>query len=268
MTTDTVLLLSALSASRARLAGTLASLTDEQVAGPSYDDDWSIGQVASHLGSQSVIFGMFLEAGRKGTPPPGIDAFHPVWDEWNAKSPVAQARDAVSADAAFAARLDELGEDERSAWRLDLFGAEQDLAGLLRMRLGEHAVHTWDVAVAVDPDATLAEDAVPLLLDSLPTTAQRAGKPSPEVGRVVVTTTGPERTLLLDTTGDAVALTADAGATDSGADSAEAGTTTLTLPAEAFVRLVYGRLDPDHTPASVSAEGVDLDALRRVFPGF
>jgi hypothetical protein len=33
------------------------------------------------------------------------------------------------------------------------------------------------------------------------------------------------------------------------------------------VRLVYGRLDPDHTPVSAQASGVDLDALRRAFPG-
>jgi hypothetical protein len=39
------------------------------------------------------------------------------------------------------------------------------------------------------------------------------------------------------------------------------------LPAEAFVRLVYGRLDPDHTPPLTSRQ-VDLDRLRRAFPGF
>ena len=40
----------------------------------------------------------------------------------------------------------------------------------------------------------------------------------------------------------------------------------LVLPAEAFVRLVYGRLDPGHTPP---VEGdADLDELRAVFPGF
>lgn len=41
----------------------------------------------------------------------------------------------------------------------------------------------------------------------------------------------------------------------------------LQLPAEALLRLFYGRLDPDHTPAD-SAEGIDLDRLRKVFPGF
>jgi hypothetical protein len=39
------------------------------------------------------------------------------------------------------------------------------------------------------------------------------------------------------------------------------------LPAEAFVRLVYGRLDPDHTPASVVTDGGLLSLLRAAFPG-
>jgi hypothetical protein len=38
------------------------------------------------------------------------------------------------------------------------------------------------------------------------------------------------------------------------------------LPAEAFCRLVYGRLDPDHTPP-FSGDAALLDALRSVFPG-
>lgn len=43
---------------------------------------------------------------------------------------------------------------------------------------------------------------------------------------------------------------------------------TLRLPAEALIRLVYGRLDAHHTPPAVAADGVDLDTLRGVFPGF
>jgi hypothetical protein len=42
----------------------------------------------------------------------------------------------------------------------------------------------------------------------------------------------------------------------------------LELPAEALVRLVYGRLDADHTPQNTKAHGIDLDALRQSFPGF
>jgi len=40
----------------------------------------------------------------------------------------------------------------------------------------------------------------------------------------------------------------------------------LVLPAEAFERLVYGRLDPAHTP-DVEGDASLLDELRRVFPG-
>src|SRR5437773_1716633 len=45
-------------------------------------------------------------------------------------------------------------------------------------------------------------------------------------------------------------------------------TGTLDLPAEALLRLVYGRLDPAHTPPVALAAGVvTLDDLRPVFPG-
>ena len=39
------------------------------------------------------------------------------------------------------------------------------------------------------------------------------------------------------------------------------------LPAEAFIRLLYGRMDEAHTPPAESA-GVELDELRPLFPGF
>ena len=38
------------------------------------------------------------------------------------------------------------------------------------------------------------------------------------------------------------------------------------MPAEAFIRLVYGRLDPAHTPA-VDGDAALLDQLRATFPG-
>ena len=36
---------------------------------------------------------------------------------------------------------------------------------------------------------------------------------------------------------------------------------------EAFVRLIYGRMDEAHTPP-VGSTGVELDELRQIFPGF
>jgi hypothetical protein len=51
------------------------------------------------------------------------------------------------------------------------------------------------------------------------------------------------------------------------ASSGEDGTARIRMPAEALLRLVYGRLDPDHTPQAISG-GVDLELLRQIFPGF
>ncbi len=41
----------------------------------------------------------------------------------------------------------------------------------------------------------------------------------------------------------------------------------LTLPAEAFLRLVYGRLDAAHAPAVERSGERGLDDLRTAFPG-
>jgi hypothetical protein len=88
-----------------RLAAVVGPLTaEEAAAGPSYDDDWSIAQVLSHLGSGAEIFGLILDAGRRGEDAPGMEQFQQVWDRWNAKSPEEQARDGVAADAAFLAQ--------------------------------------------------------------------------------------------------------------------------------------------------------------------
>jgi hypothetical protein len=57
-----------------------------------------------------------------------------------------------------------------------VFGMTLDAAGLVRLRLSKHAVHTWDVAVTIDPVAVLAPDAVPLLTPNLPRLAGWTGR--------------------------------------------------------------------------------------------
>lgn len=242
-----------------RLAAALGGLGDEQITAQSYDDGWSIAQVASHLGSGAQVFGLFLDAGLKGEPAPGVETMQPIWDAWNAKEPADQVRDAVEADAVFLERVDALTESERERWHLLLFGMEQDLVGLLRMRLSEHALHTWDIVVALDPSATVPADAVGIVMGNLALIAGYTGKPHDEQASVEVRTTDPERAFHLDLGPAGVHLSPSYDDTAAGAE--------LTLPAEAFVRLVYGRLDPDHTPGSVRTRGIELDVLRATFPG-
>jgi uncharacterized protein (TIGR03083 family) len=223
----------------------------------SYASEWSIAQVLSHLGSGAEIFGLFLDAGLTGQELPGRDVFVPVWNEWNAKDPQAQATDGLRADEVTVERFESLDPDQRATVRMHIFGRDTDLTGLARMRVGEHAIHTWDVAVALDPSATVTPDAVALLIDNLGQLAAMTGRPEEKPRRIKVSTSDPERHFVLET-GEAVTLTESDG---------EEGLPELRLPAEAFVRLVYGRLGQHHTPP-VEADGVDLDELRQLFPGF
>jgi uncharacterized protein (TIGR03083 family) len=234
-------------------------LTDDQLEQRSYCTDWSIAQVLSHLGSQAEISGLWLDAGLTGQDPPGRDAFPPIWDAWNARSPREQADDSLQANEAFVQRLELLDADQRERFHLEMFGMDLDTAGLARMRLSEHAIHSWDVAVALDPAARVAPEAVDLIVNALGPLAARSGKPDGTKLRLHVSASGPQRDFTLES-GETVTLTPSAAGED-------AGLPELRLPAEALVRLVYGRLDPGHTPP-VETRGVDLDELRRMFPGF
>lgn len=249
--------LSALRNSRARLVEVATPLTAEQVRQQSYDTDWSIAQVLSHIGTGAIFFKLILEAGLAGLPAPGVDVMQPIWDEWNAKSPDDQARDGLRVDGELVAAFEGLTEQQRDDWELDFFGTDRDFAGLVQMRLGEHSLHTWDVVVALDPKAQLLPDAVDVLIDSLEPLVARAGKPLDYQLVVGVETEEPPRNFVLTVDAD--------GATLGPLDARFEADSLLALPAEAFIRLVYGRLDPEHTPPG--AEDPILDVLRTVFTG-
>jgi uncharacterized protein (TIGR03083 family) len=254
--------ISALRASHDRLASLAGRLTPEQLRGPSYCTDWSIAQVLSHLGSGAEIALTLMLPGALGqAEPAGQDALEPIWDAWNAKSPDAQAADAISADEKYLEALEQLTDDDLAAISLPFFGMTLDSVGLIRLRLGEHVMHTWDVAVSGDPEATIAPGAVALLIDNVPGfLAPRLGRAPDRALRIHIQTTDPHRDYLL-IAADPVSMPDWPG--DGGGADAE-----VTMPAEALLRLAYGRLDPGHTPAGVEGDAADLERLRRVFPGF
>jgi uncharacterized protein (TIGR03083 family) len=247
----------ALRRSHDHLVSLTETLPPDLVTGPSYCREWTVAQVLSHLGSGAEIFSLFLAAGVAGTEPPGRDSFPVIWDAWNGRSPERQFLDSRAANAALVEQFEGLGEPELSELRIPLFGMELDPAGLARMRLSEHAIHTWDVAVVVDPAAIVLPAAARLLVDTVGQMAGRIGKPAAEPNLVQVITRDPDRRLLLSTA-DPVEISAGNGAQ---------ANATIEMPAESFIRLVYGRLDPEHTPPEVIAGHVDLDELRTSFPG-
>ena len=83
METDPAPWIDALRHSHDRLRTLAEPLTAGQLQQRSYAREWSIAHVFSHIGSQSEVFGLFLDAGLNGQDPPGRDAFPPIWDAWN-----------------------------------------------------------------------------------------------------------------------------------------------------------------------------------------
>jgi uncharacterized protein (TIGR03083 family) len=246
----------AVRASHDRLSGIVAGLDADGLRVQSQAKEWTIADVLSHLGSGAEISLLSLNAGVAGSEPPTSADFEPIWATWNARSPQDQAAQSLVANEILVSRVESLTAAERAAFSVVMFGAmPMDLAGVLGLRLSEHAIHTWDIAVAIDPDALVAQDAVELMIDGLSMIAGFTGKKSAAPAVIAVTTTNPDRSFTLDTAGVTVAP---------GDPGASAGAS-LVLSAEAFIRLVYGRLDD---PSELTAAGVTLPELQAVFPGF
>jgi uncharacterized protein (TIGR03083 family) len=256
--------LAELRSSHERLVGLVARLGPEQLLGPSYCDDWSVAQVLSHLGSGAEIFGLMAEAAARGEPPVGQERFAAIWDRWNAMPPDVQASEAIPADRRFVETLEGLGDD-LDRITIDVMGRDLGATEFLSLRLSEHTLHSWDIAVTVDPAAVLAPGAVNLVIDRVPALGGFLGRAAAGGGdhfTAHVRTIGPERNYTVSV-GDAVEIT-DVG------HAPENGGPVIELPSEAFIRLVYGRLDRRHLPPAVvgDPEAVELvDRLRAAFPG-
>jgi len=238
-----------------RLRKLVAELSDSDVEGRAYPSEWSIADVMSHLGSGAEISQRRLDDGLAGRAMP--DDFAPsVWAKWNAKTPQAKVADGVVADQALVGRFEALSDAEQARFRFAMGPMEFDFAGFVGLRLNEHVMHTWDIEVVGDRGASLPLDAAAIVIDNLGLIARFTAKPSGSDRTIAVATTAPLRRFAIALTPESVTLDSADGAT-----AAE-----LELPAEAFARLVYGRLDPFHTP-TFKGDGHVLDELRRVFPG-
>ncbi len=228
---------------------------DAQIESSAYPSEWSVADVLSHLGSGAVIFQRRLDDGLAGAETPD-DFAQSVWNTWNAKDPQAKAADGLRANRALVERIDSLTDQERERFRFSMGPMVLGLDGAVGLRLNEVALHLWDIEVVLDPGATVDPEAVECIVDNLEMIARFTGKATGAEHSVTVRTDDPRRDFRITVDADSVAL----------ASGSPVETPDLEIPAEAFIRLVYGRLDPGHTPDHRGA--ADLDDLRRVFPGF
>jgi uncharacterized protein (TIGR03083 family) len=231
-------------------------LPPDKVRAQAYPTEWTIADVFSHIGSGAVIARRMFEVTLAGTDP-DPEFNQSVWDEWNAKEPEAQVSEAAAADLAFLQILERTDEEQRAAFHVSFGPFDLDFDGYVGLRLGEHALHAWDVAVVLDPSATLLPSSTEIVIDTLGRLVGFTGKPTGTEHTLHISTSAPKRGFTLAIGTDSLDLT----------PSDLVAVPDLELPSEAFIRLVYGRLGPAHTSA-VSGSPTLLDELRTAFPGF
>ena len=247
-----------------RLAALVSNLGDEDLARPSGASEWDISQVLSHLGSGAEITRATVQAALDGRPNPGRDFNRTVWDRWNAMSRRERADGFRHVNTALTELYESLDADTRENLRIDMgfLPAPVDVATAARLRLSELTLHSWDVRVTFDENATLAPEASGPLMQGngdLLGWIAKADKLEGRHGVIQVRTTAPDEVFALRL-GEQISVDDELPEDFDG---------TLALPAEAWLRLVAGRLSPRHTPAEVEATGLaDLDLLRKVFPGY
>lgn len=246
------------------LAALVSPLSDKQLAGPTGAEEWDVSGVLSHLGSGAEISQNTLQVSLEGKPNPGLEFNKIVWARYDAASPRERLEWFLAANEALTQSFESLSEETRQSQKIDMgfLPFPVNVATAASYRLNELALHAWDVRVGFDPAATIAPQATEHLLVVAGSIAGDIGKTDAMDGTtavIAVTTTDPAQSFTL-TLNEKVAVSAGAPERADGA---------LTLPAEAWLRLLTGRLKPQYTPDGITATGAaGLDLLRRVFPSF
>ena len=261
MTTLASRTIAALRAEHDTLASTVPALSIAQLTGPSGAAEWTVADVLSHMGSGAEISlaGYRGSIGEAAPPEPSFN--QSVWDRWNAMDPADQAARSLEGNAELVETLAALTPEQHNAIKVKIGFLPEPLTltSYAGMRLNEVAHHGWDVRVATDPAATLADDSAQALAEhfagGLGFLFGFIGKAAPADSAVIAIGQTP------------FAIVLDEGARWSA--DASGVTATFTGGLESAVRLIAGRLTPPHTPAGVTVTGnISLDDLRRVFPGY
>lgn len=220
----------------------------------SYCTEWSVAQVYSHLGSGAEIGLAGLRSALTGAEP--VDKKR-IWQRWDSLSPDEMISGFVAADERYLDALDGLdtADIDQLNVQIDdaLISVPVDLTMVLR--LAEHALHSWDVHVAFEPQAEVDPRAAELVIDLYPpeivsmVATQRIAGRAGRAALLIEIDSAP-RTLLL-TFADTVVLEP----VEPGTEPACTGRLRVPTPG-AWARLLTGRLDDDHLPDGVTSTGV------------
>ena len=249
--------IAALRANHDTLVALVPGLNPQQLTGPSGASDWSVAQVLSHLGSGAEISRKPI-ATAAGEQVEAEDN-QSIWARWDGSSPTQQASGFVEHDTAYLDTVESLSAEQLDSLQIDMGFLPEPvpLVVALGMRLNEVANHAWDVQVGLDPQAEIDAETAAVLVElytgPLAFMLGFSGKPELLDGDV-----------RLAVPNGAVEITDKVVVSSTVADP----TATLAGPDGAVIRLISGRLTPDHSEGVVVTGDVALEDLRKVFPGF
>jgi uncharacterized protein (TIGR03083 family) len=249
--------ITALRAEHDTLAALVAGLGADELTARSGADDWTVAQVLSHLGSGAEIGRAPIA--RAAGEEVQAEENQAIWARWDAASPADQAAGFVEANGRWLETVEALTPQQRSSLLVDLGFLPEPVPLLtaVGMRLNEVANHSWDVRVALDPEAEVDAESAAVLIDLLtgPLGFILGFAAKPAELSEPVTVAVPGGGLVIS---DKAAVVREV----------EAPTATFNGPSQALVRLFNGRLKEPYT-RGVTVDGqVSLDDLRRVFQGF
>jgi uncharacterized protein (TIGR03083 family) len=245
----------------------LGALAPGRWRGPTACTEWDLTKLVSHLGSGAVLMLRMVRSGLESTPPQTQEERQQVWGHFDSLAPEPLYREFQQANTDALTYLDQLPADQRER-RIPSFLGEVPTAVLLRARLAEISLHSWDARVALDPTARLLFGSVGPLVDQ---TLTFMGRRSAEQARAELAGTVFEldlegrnrRRVALVIKQDGVSV-ADPGQSEARA--------TLWLTSEAFVRLGAGRfpLETAERNGEVAMDGDPQAAqkLNALFPGY
>jgi uncharacterized protein (TIGR03083 family) len=260
MTTDAKDLITALRTLHDALAARALELSPDQLRERSYATEWTVADVLSHLGGDAELGLLRLRSDAEDSPTAEESAA--VWAKWNALTPEQQAVEAIAIDEEYVAALETCDQRTVDGLARELAGQDLEASHVLAIRVAEQTMHSWDIAVAFDEDATLPAVGVPGTFHVLWLTLRFATQPYDGELRVRILTTDPDRDYLLEIVGGETRLNPSEKNIDTAALDGE-----LQLPAEALLRLYYGRLDPPHTPPYKPTDDGLLERLPALFKG-
>ena len=179
--TDARRWISALRGSHERLTAFAAGLDDDGLDTQSICTDWTWPRCWGTSGARRRSDSRLGKPTWRGAYRQAPKTNPPIWDRWNAMPPREAAAVFAVADRRLLEALEGLDADQLDTVRSSLAFLPEpiDVASAVGFRLGEHALHSWDVFATFDAGATLAADATELLIDRLPVMVGMIGRFTP-----------------------------------------------------------------------------------------